>query len=213
MKRYPVHASVGRATDWAAADLLSDFTFPWEPGNAPRTEFRALWDADHLHFRFNCVDEDLVLGAGSTVKERVLSSDRVEIFLAQDLELSPYFCLEMEPRGDVFSYSARCYRQFDESWHCEGLQVSASIDGSRYAVQGSLPLSTLRSLNVLKPGTREFLAGVYRAEFSHTPDGAIHFGWMPWIDPKTEKPDFHVPSSFGVFELVGDAKGEAASHG
>jgi hypothetical protein len=63
-------------------------------------------------------------------------------------------------------------------------------------------MEVLRALHVLKPGAREFLAGVYRAEFSHNADGSIHQGWMPWVNPHTERPDFHVPSSFGVFELV-----------
>jgi hypothetical protein len=53
----------------------------------------------------------------------------------------------------------------------------------------------------LKAGTREFFAGVYRAEFSRKPRGDVHFGWMSWVDPQTPKPDFHVASSFGVFEL------------
>jgi hypothetical protein len=44
--------------------------------------------------------------------------------------------------------------------------------------------------------------GVYRAEFSHLPSGGVHFGWLSWLQPITEKPDFHVPSSFGVWELL-----------
>ncbi len=27
-------------------------------------------------------------------------------------------------------------------------------------------------------------------------------GRMPWVAPQIEKPDFHVPASFGVLELV-----------
>jgi hypothetical protein len=57
-------------------------------------------------------------------------------------------------------------------------------------------------LNVLKPGSREFFAGIYRAEFSHSPDGTIHSGWMPWVNPQTARPDFHVPASFGMLEFT-----------
>ena len=78
----------------------------------------------------------------------------------------------------------------------------AQIEGNRYSVTGSLPLDTLRDLNVLKPDSREIIAGIYRAEFHRKPDGSIHSGWMPWVNPNTEKPDFHVPASFGVLQLV-----------
>ncbi len=204
VKRYPVQAARG-ALDWSAATPLTDFGFPWESRAAPSTEFRALWNDERLYFRFDCVDEDLVLGAGATAKARVLGSDRVELFFTPALELNPYFCVEMAPNGDVYSYRAKTYREFDDDFAWQGLELSQRIDVPRagYAVTGSLPLATLRALGVLKVGARELLVGIYRAEFSHEPGGGVHFGWMSWVDPRTEKPDFHVASSFGVFELVG----------
>jgi hypothetical protein len=142
------------------------------------------------------------LGQGATEKERVLGSDRVEIFVTPDLGLNPYFCLEMAPNGDFYGYRARTYREFDDDFQWQGLELSSRIAGTRYTVEGSLLLSTLRELGVLAPGARQLLAGVYRAQFSHLPNGDVHRGWMSWLDPKTVKPDFHVPSSFGAFELV-----------
>jgi hypothetical protein len=201
MKRYSVHAARD-GVDWARAACLSDFRFPWETTAPPATEFRALYTPDRLCFRFDCLDEDLVLGQGATEKERVLGSDRVEIFVTADLGLNPYYCLEMAPNGDAYGYRARTYREFDDDFQWQGLELSASIAGSRYTVEGSLPLSTLRELGVLKPGAQELRAGVYRAEFSHLPNGHVHRGWMSWLDPKTVKPDFHVASSFGMLELV-----------
>jgi hypothetical protein len=202
MKRYSVRHTTASPLDWSAADPLTDFTFPWEARTAPLTEFRALWDETHLHFRFDCVDDDLVLPEGPAAKDRVLGSDRVEIFLAPDLSLKPYYCLEMSPRGDVLAYSANFYREMNWDWQCNGLGLAAHVESNRYTVTGSLPLDTLRALQVLKPGSSEFVAGVYRAEFHHRPDGSVHSGWMPWVNPQTERPDFHVPASFGLFELV-----------
>lgn len=182
---------------------ITHFTFPWESSPAPQTCFRAVWNEENLLFRFDCVDEDLVLGDGETLKQRVLSSDRVEIFLAPDLSLDPYYALEISPRGEILAYRGQHYRQFDWEWTCPGLEVEAGIHGKEYFVQGVLPMSALRELNILKPGATQFYAGVFRAEFSHKPDGSIHSGWMPWVNPQTERPDFHVPSAFGIFELVG----------
>jgi hypothetical protein len=203
MKRYLVHQSKESGhLDWSAANCLTDFTFPWEEREAPLTEFRALWTEEMLHFRFDCIDDDLVLGEGANAMEKVIDSDRVEIFLAPSLDLNPYYGLEMDPRGEVLDYAARFHRQMEWDWCCDTLKLTTHIEGNRYSVEGSLPLATLRELEVLKPGTTEFFAGVYRGEFSHRPDGSVHQGWIAWVDPKTETPDFHVPSSFGVFELV-----------
>jgi hypothetical protein len=205
MKRYRVHqikTTRPGDLDWSAAELLTDFTFPWEETPPPFTEFRALWDEQHLHFRFDCADEDLVLGDSDTSRQRVLDSDRVEIFLTPELALNPYYGFEMAPSGEVLAYRARHYRQFDRDWTCDGLEFSARCEERRYTVEGTFAMETLRALEVLKPGARELFAGVYRAEFSRNPDRSIHQGWMPWVNPHTERPDFHVPQSFGVFELA-----------
>jgi len=202
MKRYSVRHTSVSPLDLSVAEVLTDFTFPWEKRTAPHTEFRALWDETRLHFRFDCVDDDLVLPNGPTAKDRVLGSDRVEIFFAPDLSLKPYYCLEMSPRGDVLAYEASFYREMNWEWQCAGLQLTTKIEGTRYTVTGSLPLNTLRALKVLKPGSQEFITGLYRAEFHHRADGTVHSGWMPWVNPKTERPDFHVPASFGMFTLL-----------
>ncbi|MEN3943772.1 carbohydrate-binding family 9-like protein [Prosthecobacter sp. SYSU 5D2] len=200
---YQVHRIGHPGFEWNHVVQITDFTFPWETTPAPQTCFRAAWNEENLIFRFDCVDEDLVLGEGETLKDRVLGSDRVEIFFAPDLSLNPYYAFEISPHGEVLAYRARHYRQYDWEWTCPELVVEAKIDGKDYQVQGTLPMAVLRDLDILKPGATEFFAGVFRAEFSHKPDGGIHSGWMPWVNPQTERPDFHVPSAFGVFELLG----------
>ena len=46
-------------------------------------------------------------------------------------------------------------------------------------------------------------AGMYRAEFSHAPDGGpvIEDG-MSWVNSEIASADFHVPTSFGTMRLV-----------
>ncbi|MES2595247.1 MAG: carbohydrate-binding family 9-like protein [Verrucomicrobiota bacterium] len=204
MKRYLVQKAAAATSadtlDWSKADVLKDFEFVWEHRLAPKTEFRALHDDRHFYFRFDCQDEDLVLADGPSVKERAVNSDRVEIFFTTDMNLKPYYCLEMTPRGDALAYSARFHRKMDWDWSCDGLEVNGSIKRDQYRVAGRIPMATLGKLGVLHG--REIFAGIYRAEYRHQPDGTIHAGWMPWINPQTEKPDFHVPASFGVLELA-----------
>lgn len=205
-KRYRVGSCRGFSTDlpWETAELLTDFAFPWEDREAPRTEFRALWDEERFHFRFDCEDDDLVLAPGDDAMEKVIGSDRVEIFFAPDLELQPYYCLEMDPRGEVLDYEARYHRRMNWEWQCPGLELRAEQTAGGYSVRGAIPLETLRQLKILKPDSTEFLAGVFRAEFSHENDEteSVHQGWMAWVDPGMPEPDFHVPSAFGVFEMV-----------
>ena len=190
---------------WAAAERLSDFTFPWLDRAAPRTEFLALHDDSWFIFRFDVRDEDLVLADGRDDREKVIGSDRAEIFFAANEALDPYYCLEVDPRGLVYDYRARHYRQFESGWSWPGLEVESVRDARGYTVTGRLPLARLADLDLLDPGTRTLRAGLYRAEFSHAPapdSTHINENWISWIDPRTAKPDFHVPSSFGTLQLV-----------
>jgi hypothetical protein len=199
MLTYPIHRCYHREPHWPEAEVLTSFHSPWHAKEPASTEFRALHDTERLHFRFVCEDDDLMLPDGDSVQERVLGSDRVEIFFTPSLELQPYYCLEMSPRGEALVYAARHYRQMDWSWQSSSLKLHAEVQGSRYLVTGSLALDELRALGVLRGA--EMHAGLYRADFRHRSDGEVERIWMPWCDPHTEKPDFHVPSSFGLLRL------------
>lgn len=187
--------------DWSAITPLRAFGLPWEERPPPETEFRAAWNEQFFRFRFDCVDEDLVLAERPTPEECVLDSDRVEIFLTPDLSLSTYYCLEIDPLGNLLDYKAHHYRKFDRTWKFLGVEIHAQISAHRYSVTGSLPISELRELEILRPGSSQLYAGVHRAEFSHRIDGSIQPGWMTWVAPGTERPDFHVASAFGILEL------------
>lgn len=195
----PVGAS---GPDWSQADLLTDFSSPWAPGHESRTEFRALWDERKLHFRFDAWDDTPILGQGTSLRQRVLESDRVEIFLTTDLSLSPYYCLEMAPSGESLVYRASYYRQIDWDWVLPGLAVSGQMNARGYTVHGSLPMPVLRDLGILHSDSKKILAGLFRADFCQTEGGDIVRTWLPWVPPGTERPDFHVPTAFGVLELV-----------
>ncbi len=203
MSDYRVRSFSTPSPDWQQAEVMTNFSLPWDAGVAPsRTEFRALHDGSHLHFRFDCDDGDLVLGSGETVKERVLDSDRVELFFAPDLSLNTYYCLEMTPLGEVLAYKAVHYRQMDWEWRCPELCLAASRHPGGYQVIGSLPLSVLSQWGMPVSPEAGLCVGVFRADFSHTPDGLIQRRWMPWCPPGTDKADFHVPSAFGRWFLV-----------
>ncbi len=198
MKTYSVHYSP--SLDLEVASALEDFAFPWLDRPCPWTSFRAVWNKEYLRFRFEVEDDDLVLDESGEPHAAALGSDRVELFFATSADLStPYYGAEMEPRGSVYDYKAVYHRKFDDSWSFAGLEFIGEILEGGYLVEGSISLEYLRELGCLK-GT-ELIAGVYRAEFSHGPDGVVQ-DWISWVDPQVATPDFHVPSSFGKFLFI-----------
>ncbi len=189
---------------WERAAVERGFIFPWREAEAPATEFRALADDHKLYFAFRVRDDDIVLAPNYRGKGDVVAEDRVELFFAVDDELAAYYCLEMDPLGRTLDYKAARYRKFDFAWEFPGLDVAASRTDRGYVVEGALPLASFEKLGFppLASG-RPWRVGVFRAEFSHGSGEAPVEHWISWIDPKTPKPDFHVPAALGRFRLVG----------
>lgn len=185
--------------DLDGADLLNRFSFPWSDRETPRTEFRAVWNEEIVRFRFEVDDDDLVLDSARDRDQAILGSDRVELFFARDAGLlEPYFGLEIDPRGWVYAYEARYYRRFDASWSLPNLHVNGEFFPGGYAVEGFIPVKSLRDMGCWHETGLH--VGVYRAEFRHGEEG-VEQDWISWVHPRTRKPDFHVPASFGRFEL------------
>ena len=156
-------------------------------------------------FHFDVTDADVVLGGGADAMEKVIGSDRVEIFFSSGLGLNPYYGIEIDPRSEVVDYEARYHRQMNWAWSCDGLVAETSLMDFGYLVEGFIPMSTFKKLNCLYQDDEGYylIAGLYRAEFSHDPEaGPIVEDWMSWVDPEVESPDFHVPSSFGAIRFV-----------
>jgi len=199
MSVYQVNYESG--LDLSRGDRLSDFSFPWLSRECPATSFRAVWNERVFAFRFEAEDHDLVLGEGGDSGKAALGSDRVELFFASSPDLEkPYYGAEMDPAGRVYDYAATTYRQINPRWSFSTLIFSGRIHDSGYVVSGQIELEDLRKLDLLVEN--KMTVGVYRAEFSHHREGGIDEDWISWIDPGTEKPDFHVPSSFGQFHFI-----------
>ncbi|MCW2258241.1 hypothetical protein M2263_004332 [Providencia alcalifaciens] len=102
-----------KSTVWDQAEVLTDFTYPWEKETPPKTDFRALWSDNALYFRFIVDDKDIQLGNNPDKDQAVLDSDRVELFFATSPELKPYYTAEMDPKGRTFDAQAHFYREVD----------------------------------------------------------------------------------------------------
>ena len=208
--------------DWSRAAVEKNFAFPWKQAAAPPTEFRALCDDAYLYFSFRVEDADVVVLDKLRDEQDAIFEDRAEMYFGLDEQMRDYYCFEVDSRGRAFDYHGSYYRRLDPKWNWKGLETKGRSLPQGYAVEGRIPLASFEALGfpALRPGVK-IRCGLYRAEFSHDRSGrpvvqreSIHNrgrrppgpppieAWMSWVDPKTEEPDFHVPTSLGWLEIV-----------
>ncbi len=185
------NAKIGRdglldASEWEKANVETRFSFPWEDRAAPRTEFRALFDEGVVFCAFRVDDDDVVLVEDFRSKDDVAYEDRVEMFFALDEKLAEYFGLEMDPLGRVLDYRASHYRKLDFSWTFPGLKVAGTQTGGGYAVDGMIPLASLKSLGFLRLASLLDPSLASTAPSSGTGRAAVE-GWMSWVDPPLKR--------------------------
>ena len=186
---------------WKKARLLTDFTYPWETEKAPATAFAALWDKKWLYLLYRVEDDSVNVLVKKNEKIEIGASDRVEIFLARDSTLTPYYCLEMDATGRVLDYTTSFYRKMDYSWQWPARQlfIKTSRTTYGYIVEVAISIQSLKDLGLLH--NNRLQAGLFRAECKSIVNGKADLRWISWIKPKSDKPDFHIPSAFGELFL------------
>ena len=186
---------------WKRVQKESGLSFPWKHSPAPATSFRAFYSDEYVFFFFEAVDADLVITSGPG-EQSVEQGDRVELFFSAGSNMDRYFCLEIDPAGKVLDYKASFYRKFDPAWDLGGLITAARLVPGGYEVEAAVPARWFRDSGIssMEKGS-SFSIGIYRAEFSHSASGAPTEEWISWKNPGTVEPDFHVPSSLGIFIL------------
>ena len=186
---------------WNKANTLTDFIYPWQNETAPATSFKALWDGNWLYCLFTVTDDSVLVYQKTNDKHEVGASDRAEIFLKADDKMSPYYCLELDAAGRVLDYSADYYRimHYDWQWPKDQLIVKATKTKDGYTVEADISIASLKALALLKDN--KIQAGLFRAECKSMLNGKSDLRWISWINPKSEQPDFHIPSAFGTLIL------------
>lgn len=209
MKSYSVRkvagdvALTGKGDDaaWKTAQSLTDFSYPWEDDINGATTFRALHNSEWLYCLFEVQDDHIVLATDKEDKAAVAASSRAEIFFRIDDKLAPYYAVELDPAGRVLDYQAAFYRKFnsDWSWPQGHMKVKTFRSESGYSVELAISMASLRQLGLLKDHRLE--AGLFRADCLHAGNNINDFKWVSWVKPESTAPDFHIPSSFGIFLL------------
>ncbi len=191
----------GDLSDWdkvSSTFSVSQFVSPWSDPNFGETSFQAFHDKEWFYFSFAIADSTIV-EAPFDAEEAVAAGDRAEIFLSGDPKLSTYYCFELAPSGHVLDYEAKFYRQFDYPWDLKELQIAKHKDAQGYRIEGKMPMTFLKSMRPAKtekPNELILYLGLYRGEYKTLNPKEEDINWITWIDPKVEKPDFHIPTSF-----------------
>jgi hypothetical protein len=210
-------------TDAAASALLAGDRGAWSAAEqivwgppAYRTTFGALWDADALSFRFDCLDPD----PWHTMTDRdahLWEEEVVEIFLDPGRAGRHYAEIEISPANivcDVHMIAPSPDRQSDLAWDLEGLETGVTIDRDeagrtlgwmavgRAPWRGfaSLPSASRVSLPPRSGDRWRFnVFRIKRPGGSRDPErGAIYSAWSP-----PPGPSFHAPAAFRDFLFRG----------
>ena len=191
----------GNAVAWAGANVLTNFTYPWESETAPVTSFAALWDGQWLYSLYHVKHDSVITYVNKNDKLEAGASDRVEIFLKTDDKMSPYYCLELDASGRVLDYSAAYYRKMNYNWQWpkEQLIVKTSRTQDGYIVETAIGIQSLKELELLKNNRLQI--GLFRAECKDIKHGKSDLRWLSWIKPQSVEPVFHIPSAFGILML------------
>ncbi|PCH77463.1 MAG: endoxylanase [Flavobacteriaceae bacterium] len=194
----------GDDVQWDKATEMTDFCSPWDDAPIKQIAFKALWSESHLYLKFQVEDSQIHLNdSKSTIcTETIGESDRVELFFRSNDQLNPYYCLEIDPSPRVMDFKAKPNNDFDFNWQwpSEELSVKSHISKTHFTVEIALSLKSLKALDLLKNNVIE--TGIYRAKYNKQANGTYEPTWIPWVNPQTETPNFHIASSFGKLVFV-----------
>ncbi|PVX41546.1 carbohydrate binding protein with CBM9 domain [Pasteurella langaaensis DSM 22999] len=191
---------------WGKVKAVTDFTNPWEQTKMPKTEFKAFHDDQNFYFSFDVEDPNIVVYDTVDHEWMVAREDRVELFMAPgeidkplaDGKYPKYIALEMDYKGRTLSMIRDVAKNINREWDPKTLETVGVRTEKGYTLEGKIALSELKEHNLIQGN--KIRAGAYRAEFSIV-EGKEQAKWITWVDPKTEKPNFHINSSFGEFVL------------
>ncbi|WP_153796684.1 carbohydrate-binding family 9-like protein [Foetidibacter luteolus] len=191
----------GKDKAWKKANRITDFSYPWQPEEAPSTSFSALWDGAWMYCLFTVEDDSVNVYFNSNDKLETGASDRVEIFFNINDSMQPYYCLEIDANARVLDYSAGYYRkmQYDWQWPANQLIIQSSRTSTGYIVEMAISIESLENLGLLK--SNRLRAGLFRVECKGFTDGKADLHWISWVRPGSTDPDFHIPSAFGTLML------------
>lgn len=186
---------------WQQAEVLTDFSSPWDNSQPEKIEFRALWDLKNIYLSYTVYDTNIHIDRKDDSVDSIGESDRVEIFFRTDENLNPYYCLEIDPTPRIMDFKASPAKKFDFDWNWpkNDIVIKSHITEEYFVVELAISIQSLMNFNLIKGHTIE--AGLFRAKYKKQQNNLFEPTWISWVDPDTENPNFHIASSFGTLTL------------
>jgi hypothetical protein len=188
----------GRGDDlaWAGANEVAWDTDYAARGTGIVTHARFAWKNDALYVLWELASAGIHADASRPVDQerpKLYEEDCVELFFTPDAKKpSHYYELELGPLGHFFDIDVdKEAHKSDVAWS-SGVNVRATHDSAAHTATIEAVLTSKDVTRALAPGARLPL-GLYRME--GTSPARSYLAWSP---PRTEKPNFHVPSAFGT---------------
>lgn len=184
----------GNLKDWPQVPFLTSLTAPWEEGKSDSTLFDYDSNDQYFYFYFNTVDTTITM-VPFEEELSVTKGDRVELFFSATKDLSKdYYCIEINPRGELVDYKATYYRKFKEAWNFKSVELVAAETENGYLVEGKIALEELNSVGI----EDTFYLGIFKADYKTLEEVT----WYSWVVPDSKEPDFHIASAFKYFEKI-----------
>ena len=200
-KKEIILSGKGNHSIWDDANSLTDFSSPWDKEPIKKIEFKAVHNSEKIFFQFKVDDNKVHIHPLVDINDSINNSDRVELFFRSDASLNPYYCLEIDPLARIMDFKAKPNKEFDFNWNwpTQDIEVKSTIESNYFIVEIAISVKSLKDLGLLKNGVLE--TGIYRAKYNQQKDNTYQPTWITWVNPETDTPNFHTPSSFGMLTL------------
>ncbi|WP_348811385.1 sugar-binding protein [Flavobacterium maritimum] len=191
---------------WNEATILNHFVSPWQSEKQSEIEFKALWDGINLFFCFTVFDTAIHIEKKDDSFDSINNSDRVELFFRPDDSLNPYYCLEIDTNARLMDFKAYPNKVFDFDWNWpeRDISIKSSVNKDHFTVEGAISIWSLKSFHLIK--NHKIETGIFRAKYCSKDNLNFEPTWITWVNPNTEAPNFHTPSSFGILDLAQNYK-------
>jgi hypothetical protein len=180
------------------------------PDHFPKTEVKIAYDDMAIYVMFR-VEDRYVRAVAAEYQDSVCGDSCVEFFFTPCSDVSKgYFNFEMNCGGTIlFHFNTGSGKERIEipksdcdkigKMHSLPRIVDPEIKGPLiWTVEYSIPIALLRRYCQVSPPRPH---SVWRANFYKCADSTSHPHWLTWSPVDYQKPNFHLPGSFGVLRF------------
>ena len=200
---------------WKQAPPVGDFHFNWwTAGSKEPTIAKMLWDDENLYVGFYCHDKNI---SGEVVKRHgpVSLDDSAEAFISPNPEkIRNYYGFEINVLGTMLNFLRADWYKGPFNWEPTGVRYRTSFHGQpvkqdspdddHWILELAIPF---RNFEKDAANTPPKDGDTWRLNLNRA-GGKTNAQYSTWSPVSTEKPNFHVPESFGWVRFVNRPPGK-----